>query len=114
MQDFTTQDPPSQRPFGIITSAELDAMPFVTPAPLAEQVEPTWPAILAAVPELAACERAARAADPEDFREWSRIKRQFSKFVGWEATDPRLATNLHYDATYDALLAAFERKAVRS
>ena len=111
--DFTTEHPPSQRPFDIITSAELAAMPHVTPAPLAEQIAPTWEAMTAAIPELLECERQARAADPDNYREWSAVKLRFSRLVGWGCADPRLATSHHYDVVYDRLLAAFERKAVR-
>lgn len=107
---ITSSQPP---PFVFLTAAELAALPHVTPAPLAEQVEPTWPAMVSAAPELAECEQQARDAHPDRYREWSAVKLRFSQIVGWGASDPRLATSHHYDVVYDRLLALWERKAVR-
>src|SRR5690349_11803804 len=69
-----------------------------------------WAEICRLAPSLEALEREVQAMPKgeRDWREWSIVKRNFSRFVGWEAPILRLRNPLAYDITYSHLLAIWE------
>lgn len=79
-------------------------------APTRATVEPSWWAMVRVEPRLYAVTALAASLRESGggWSEWEQVKRKLSRLVGWDAENPLLATEAHYDAAYETVLRVFE------